>query len=247
MESSHAIASPGEQEQIVVSDSESDEDIEAQAPITSVEKQQLQNAIFREYAATMAERVTAEEITKAIQTSDDEKLSIKEILAKKEENKVIDPRDYQMELFELAKRENRIAVLDTGSGKTHIATMLLRHTLDIELEDRAQGKTHRTAVFLVDSVSLAFQQCGVLQSGLDQNVEAVYGDYTQSLYKEETWNTLLINNMVLVCVAQVLLDSLTHSFLSMERISLLIFDEAHHTKQNHPYARYELKYCSFVI
>lgn len=59
------------------------------------------------------------------------------------------PREYQIELFERAKRKNIIAVLDTGSGKTLIAALLLRYTLEKEIEDRAVGKPKRIAFFLV--------------------------------------------------------------------------------------------------
>jgi hypothetical protein len=40
-------------------------------------------------------------------------------------------------------------VLETGSGKTLIAVLLIRHVLDQELEDRAKGMPHRTTFFMV--------------------------------------------------------------------------------------------------
>ncbi len=43
--------------------------------------------------------------------------------------------------------------------------------------------------------------------------------------------------MIIVCTAAILLDCLHHSFIRMNQVNLLIFDEAHHTKKNHPYAR----------
>lgn len=43
--------------------------------------------------------------------------------------------------------------------------------------------------------------------------------------------------MIIVCTADILLHCLHHSFVKMTQINLLIFDEAHHTKKNHPYAR----------
>lgn len=38
---------------------------------------------------------------------------------------------------------------NVGSGKTLIAVLLLKHTLEKELNDRAEGKQHRIAFFLV--------------------------------------------------------------------------------------------------
>lgn len=58
-------------------------------------------------------------------------------------------RDYQSELFARAKAGNIIAVLDTGSGKTLIAALLLRDVVNKEMEDRASGKPQRTSFFLV--------------------------------------------------------------------------------------------------
>jgi endoribonuclease Dicer len=125
----------------------------AHGPATSVEKRRVQNEIFREYAIKKTADVTEEEVRDAIKNAKDEYLSIQDILAKQETSAhITNPRDYQTELFQKAKAENIIAVLDTGSGKTHIATLLLRHILDVELEARAEGGQHKVAFFLVSGL-----------------------------------------------------------------------------------------------
>jgi endoribonuclease Dicer len=43
--------------------------------------------------------------------------------------------------------------------------------------------------------------------------------------------------MVIVCTAEVLSQCMIHNFIGMAQINLLIFDEAHHAKGEHPYAR----------
>lgn len=58
-----------------------------------------------------------------------------------------------------------------------------------------------------------------------------------NLWSKEVWETEFNKNMVIVCTADVLLACLMHSFITMRQINLLIFDEAHHAKENHPYAR----------
>lgn len=40
------------------------------------------------------------------------------------------PRKYQLELLEDVKKSNTILYLPTGSGKTYIATMLVKHLGD---------------------------------------------------------------------------------------------------------------------
>jgi hypothetical protein len=50
--------------------------------------------------------------------------------------KELDPRSYQVELLEKALKENIIAVLDTGSGKTLIAVMLIKAMDEIEKQHR---------------------------------------------------------------------------------------------------------------
>ncbi|KAK3353012.1 hypothetical protein B0T25DRAFT_199212 [Lasiosphaeria hispida] len=155
-----------------------------------------------------------------------------------ENRKIItSPRDYQLELFERAKTQNTIAVLDTGSGKTLIAALLLRWTLQNELEDRAKGAPKRTAFFLVDKVALVFQQHAVLACNLDYPIEKLCGEMIDGSESKEFWAKMFDDNMVIVCTAEILNNCLSHSWIRMDQINLLVFDEAHHTKKSHPYAR----------
>jgi endoribonuclease Dicer len=82
-----------------------------------------------------------------------------------------------------------------------------------------------------------FQQANVLRCGLDQGVEGICGAMGQPLFQKATWDKFFAKNMVIVCTAQVLVECMMHSFILISRINLLIFDEAHHAKSNHPYAR----------
>jgi endoribonuclease Dicer len=59
-------------------------------------------------------------------------------------------REYQQELFERAREENVIAVLDTGMGKTLIAAMLIRHTLEQDVLNTADGMPQRRVFFLAN-------------------------------------------------------------------------------------------------
>ncbi|KAI0401011.1 hypothetical protein F4802DRAFT_619182 [Xylaria palmicola] len=147
------------------------------------------------------------------------------------------PREYQTELFERAKEKNIIAVLDTGAGKTLIAVLLLRHVVEQELEDRQAGQEHSLAFFLVDKVALVHQQYRVLEANLDFPMVSFTGDSGAFVYTRDFWDETRNKKTVIVCTAQVLYDCLCYSLVQMDQVNLLIFDEAHHAKKNHPYAR----------
>lgn len=147
------------------------------------------------------------------------------------------PRDYQIELFERAKHENTIAVLDTGSGKTLIAVLLLEHTINQELEDRAKGLPRRISFFLVDKVALAFQQHAVLECNLAHSVAVFFGDGVRDSWNPKFWDEQFNKHEVIVCTAEILNQCLQRAFFRIDQINLLIFDEAHHTKKDHSYAR----------
>ncbi|KAI0478490.1 hypothetical protein GGR56DRAFT_664684 [Xylariaceae sp. FL0804] len=147
------------------------------------------------------------------------------------------PREYQTELFERAKQKNIIAVLDTGTGKTLIAALLLRHTIEQEFEDRSNGKPQRLSFFLVDKNALVHQQYEVFHANLDHPVARFSGQLLNAQHTRSFWEEQCRKHQVIVCTAAILHACLHHSFVKMEQINLLVFDEAHHAKKNHPYAR----------
>lgn len=90
----------------------------------------------------------------------------------------------------------------------------------------------------VDCVTLVFQQFAVLECNLDQKIERFCGEMGCDLWDKRTWEMHFKENMVIVCTAEILYQCLMHSFITIDQINLLIFDEAHHAKKNHAYARY---------
>ena len=226
-------------------DTDEDIDHKPERPKLS-ERRREQNKKFSSWLSQRAEQVTKEQVKAKVLSVDDEALSIRHLMSKQESNVIItNPRDYQVELFEKAKKQNVIAVLDTGSGKTLIAVLLLRHVLDQELEDRASGKKPRISFFLVDCVTLVFQQFAVLECNLDQKIERFCGEMGCDLWDKRTWEKHFKENMVIVCTAEILFQCLMHSFITLDQINLLIFDEAHHAKKNHAYARSALTYFQY--
>lgn len=123
-----------------------------------------------------------------------------------------------------------------GSGKTLIAVLLLEHTINQELEDRAKGFPRRLSFFLVEKVALAFQQHAVLECNLSHSVAVFSGENVRCSWNEAFWKEQFEQHEVIVCTAEILNKCLQFAYIQINQINLLIFDEAHHTKKNHPYA-----------
>ncbi|CAD6499017.1 BgTH12-04671 [Blumeria graminis f. sp. triticale] len=200
------------------------------------ERKRRQNAVAAEYIKNINKKLVKE--ANKTQPGDDANQSTKWLVNQSENRKIIStPREYQVELFNRAKQKNIIAVLDTGSGKTLIAVLLLRHIISQELEDRALGKNRRISFFLVDSVQLVFQQHAVLKANLNSPMAMFCGDMGCDLWSKELWENHFQENEIIVCTAEILRQCLHHSFIRIQDINLLIFDEAHHAKKDHAYAR----------
>lgn len=74
------------------------------------ESRRRQNAIFESYVQQQARKATIN-----LPAGDDEDQPIKSLVKQSEAQQIISsPREYQLELYERAKQENIIAVLDTG-------------------------------------------------------------------------------------------------------------------------------------
>lgn len=96
-------------------------------------------------------------------------------------------------------------------------------------------------IIQVDSVTLVYQQGAVLRNNIDQNIGQFFGAMGADLWSKQTWDEHFSANMVIICTAEILNQCLLNSYVRMDQINLLIFDEAHHTKKNHAYARLVLR------
>lgn len=137
----------------VLSDSdESDHEDHDDGPPSAAQKQSIQNARFKSWMLQEAQGQIIN-ASKTPQNAQADQYSMRALMLQSTPKIISSPREYQLELFERAKQKNIIAVLDTGTGKTLIAVLLLRHILDQELEDRQAGKSPRISFFVV---SLSF-------------------------------------------------------------------------------------------
>ncbi|XP_063950515.1 dicer-like protein 4 isoform X1 [Daucus carota subsp. sativus] len=149
-----------------------------------------------------------------------------------EKNPTLIARQYQTKLCQKALSENTIAYLGTGCGKTHIAVLLIH-----EMRHLIKKPQNNICVFLAPTVALVEQQAKVIKDSIDVKV-GIYCGSSKHLKRHTNWEKELAQHEVLVMTPQVLLQNLSHCFIRIELIALLIFDECHHAQavSNHPYA-----------
>lgn len=141
-------------------------------------------------------------------------------------------RDYQDELLPLAVQNNSIIYLPTGSGKTFLATMIIKHfSADIEKKLSEGGKR---AFFLVNTVQLVEQQALSIQHQTTFEIGQYTGQTGCDLWSEDVWKRELDNKSVIVMTAQILLNLLTHYYLKLSNIRVIVFDECHNAVKDHP-------------
>ncbi|KAM3283045.1 endoribonuclease Dicer 2 [Capsicum chacoense] len=140
-------------------------------------------------------------------------------------------RSYQLEALETALKQNTIVYLETGSGKTLIAIMLLRSYAYL-----LRKPSPYIAVFLVPTVVLVTQQGDALMMHIDLKVGKYWGEMGVDYWNATTWQQQVDDHEVLVMTPAILLAALRHSFLQIDMIKVVIFDECHNARGKHPYA-----------
>ncbi|KAL3355451.1 hypothetical protein AABB24_019498 [Solanum stoloniferum] len=140
-------------------------------------------------------------------------------------------RSYQLEALETALKQNTIVYLETGSGKTLIAIMLLRSYAYL-----LRKPSPYIAVFLVPTVVLVTQQGDALMLHTDLKVGKYWGEMGVDYWDAATWQQQVDDHEVLVMTPAILLAALRHSFLQIDMIKIIIFDECHNARGKHPYA-----------
>ena len=102
------------------------------------------------------------------------------------------PRQYQEEIFRQAQAGNRIAALDTGSGKTYIGLMLIKW-----IASQPQNKD-KLIVFLVPRVARVEQQGNFIAANSSLRVTQKHGQNALDMADREGWAAVFATSDVLV-------------------------------------------------
>ncbi|KAJ1906870.1 Dicer-like protein 1 [Coemansia sp. IMI 209127] len=161
----------------------------------------------------------------------------------------IQPRDYQLSLLKRALSDNTVVILETGSGKTLVAVMLIqwfaqrgarlatqRGDSDANNDDGKSKQPGKVRVFLNNTVALVHQQARVIAENTDQKVQEFIGSMGIDEWDDLKWADKWNNATVFVMTHQVLLNALRAGHIHISDIDLLVFDECHHARGHHPYA-----------
>ncbi|PVH94346.1 P-loop containing nucleoside triphosphate hydrolase protein [Periconia macrospinosa] len=148
-------------------------------------------------------------------------------------------RPYQAEMVEESLKTNIIVVMDTGSGKTHIA--LARTAAELETCD-----SNKLVWFLSPTVALCHQQSQLFESNFPVfGVRDLAGrDDIEHWSDQRTWDSVFDNVRIVISTPQILLDALYHGFIQTKSLALIIFDEAHHCTGNHPANKILQEFCN---
>ncbi|KAI7164994.1 P-loop containing nucleoside triphosphate hydrolase protein, partial [Hortaea werneckii] len=139
-------------------------------------------------------------------------------------------RSYQQEMLDASLGKNIIVAMDTGSGKTHVA--VARILAELEKSDPA-----KIVWFMCPSVALSHQQYNFVRENLPsayQVISLMGSDGVDKWTDQRLWDAVLTNVRVIVGTPAVLMDALTHGFVRIRRLALLVIDEAHRCVKSSP-------------
>ncbi|XP_045523187.1 endoribonuclease Dicer isoform X2 [Pieris brassicae] len=148
------------------------------------------------------------------------------------QSKKLQPRLYQVQLEEICITKNTIIYLPTGSGKTFIAGRLIKRFMN-QIK-KPWGEGGKRTFFLVNTVPLVNQQKHVIEEMCPVTVGAYSGEDQLDYWNKSKWDSELAQYEVIIMTSQILHDMLTHKYIRVEDINLIIFDECHQAVDEHP-------------
>ncbi|KAH9206065.1 RNase3 domain-containing protein [Leptodontidium sp. 2 PMI_412] len=112
--------------------------------------------------------------------------------------------------------------MDTGSGKTHVAVLRIKHQIQI-------SSSPKLIWLLATTIALCSQQFDVLRSQISsvQIKSFTSADSVDRWSEKAIWDDMLANTSIVVSTFAVLHEALCHGFVSIGSLALIVFDEAH--------------------
>ena len=144
----------------------------------------------------------------------------------------VEEREYQTSLSSIASKESTLIVLPTGMGKTVIALRVIAEVLS-----KKGGK----ALFLAPTKPLVEQHACFLREHLVGKKVAVMTGEVAPEERELLW----LENDVIASTPQVVANDIKTERTSLQKVKLVIFDEAHRAVGNYAYVSVAAEYRQF--
>ncbi|UJR23748.1 hypothetical protein I4U23_026725 [Adineta vaga] len=136
------------------------------------------------------------------------------------------PRNYQIEIIRDAIRHKQtIVCLRTGSGKTFIASVLIKYYFI--KKQKEQPNSTFLALFFVPRKAIRLQQAKAVSEIGNLRVQLCDDD--------QTIDQLMQTNHVIVATPQKFVNCLNKETMRLSQLDMIIFDECHNTSGGNPY------------
>ena len=99
-----------------------------------------------------------------------------------------------------------------------------------EYGEQIRGKKMK-GIFLGPTNPLVVQQANEIEKHTNYNVRVFYGELGVDTWNKAKWHEEIETNEVLVLTPDIFYMILSRQIIDIQRICVLIFDEAHHGKQ----------------
>jgi Fanconi anemia group M protein len=137
----------------------------------------------------------------------------------------IEPREYQVKIFETCMKKNCLVVLSTGLGKTLIGLMVT--------VERMKQFPGQKVLFLAPTRPLAEQHLRYFKKHLPELFAdmQIFTGQINPVSRKKIWKTADIIFSTPQCIA----NDLNNSLYGLEEVCLLVEDEAHRCMKNYDY------------
>ncbi|XP_060523439.1 endoribonuclease Dicer [Cylas formicarius] len=142
------------------------------------------------------------------------------------------PRNYQLELMEIALKKNTIIYLPTGSGKTFIAVLVLKQMGHSLAKSYSEGG--KLSFVLVNTVTLIDQHAKVIEKRTCFKVGRYSGEMNLDGWPKSKWLQEFNKHQVIVMTVQILANLTISGFIDLNKVNLLVFDECHRGVNDQP-------------
>ncbi len=134
----------------------------------------------------------------------------------------IEPREFQLSILETCKNNNTLVVLPTGIGKTLISLLLALERLNKFPESKI--------LILSPSKPLSQQHINTFKQNTNINESEIL--LLTGAIKADKRKELWQNAKVVIATPQTIQKDLENNRINLKDFSLLVIDEAHHSRQN---------------